>query len=561
MLNQKVYRERYKQAEQLCRELLDKKLTIRGKSIENKDEDLILSVLASIPVADLIMKQDFNRRVYESVLLTAIEETRKELFPDLAKKRFISLEIVENHIIENEFKAELQIFWQNEYENNLILRGLPEKSKVYIEKLIKSHPHSTKHLQFKNHRHLLKNVSLITQLFPDQQVPCIQNYTYNQKLSEQQIIDVYKCVLSGIEKSFPVNFLKTQARYRAKVMLRYLFNDLLCINDPQELLCISKELLTEYKLVNVLRFFNYSVKQVLHNAYPEKFPSWHGGKTANYYWKKQQNRISAIRWLVEIKKDIDPDKTLKIQLNKNDFSRYGLSYMFNTYYNSTAKALNEAYPTLKPWQTGSLPIEFWSRENIKTAVYWMLDKLDWKRAELPLKYNNGFLTRKTFSRFGLSGLFENKFNCKIFNLADYIWPGKFKEWEFGNMNTDFWNSVENRKKFAGWFTDKFTIKADRNQAKFTSLQQVKEYRFYTSLYKYCKGNFNRLLEVYELDLAEQNKSRQLLRKWNILIRQEKVSALQSFLSHGLFTNMVKIHARQRMESYQRMKTRLEKRVE
>lgn len=558
MTDQRVFTERYNRAYHLCHALLNKKLQSLGKESIYTDNNLIQSILASLPVTDLIMQHDFDILLYKPVLLKAIEETRKELFPDLAKKRFVSVENIKelSDVDKSEVSVEKPDYLKQ--ENSLILQGLPEKSKAYIEKILSQAPYGTHHLNLNDHRNLLKKVSLITLLFPDQKVPDTQSYLNNKKMTENQIINIYKCVLSGIDNNFPVYFLKYQSKYRARVLIRFLFINILRINDPENFLTVNKDLFTEYKLQNVLRFFNYSVKQTIHNAFPEIFVHWEGGKTKNNYWDSIQNRISAVRWLVEIKLGINVNNTGKIHINKRDFNRFGLSYLFNKYYNSVSKALKEAYPALKPWQIGSLPSGYWDLKNTRDALTWILDKLQWHPDILPDKYNNGQITRKTFSKYGLSGVYENKFNSNIFNLVNYVWPGKFKEWEFGNIPAHFWNAAINRERFSQWFLKKFHINMFKSQSYFSSLDEVKEYRFYSSLYKYCNGDFSHLLKSYAYDLAEQNKSRLLLRKWDNLIKQEKNTSFHSYLTHGIFYNLVKTHETNRIDSYKRMKSRLER---
>ena len=128
------------------------------------------------------------------------------------------------------------------------------------------------------------------------------------------------------------------------------------------------------------------------------------------------------------------------------------------------------------------------------------------------------------------------------------------------MPANFWNSAENRRKFSIWFAEKFNINMLRPQSSFASIEEAREYRFYSSLYKYCGGDLNRLLKSYALDLAEQNKCRLLLRKWDGLIKQENISMLQSVLTHGIFYNLVRTQAYNRIDSFSRMKSRLERRV-
>lgn len=542
MTDQRQYNRRYKQAYVLCKKLLKQKIKLLGKSGSNISEKTIQSVLGSFEVTKLIMYSDFNPDIYIPVLKEEIENTRKELFPDLAKNRFITLD----NLKPDEFN-----YTQNTIDLNEEYLTTYTDYKHDLLNHISRDAFDNSSLDTKT----VDRIKRVKKLFSDGSIPDISAIAPLNPLSEKEIINVYKLVLSGIEKSFPKNFLAVNGKLRCKVITRFLCEDINNLSSPSDLHKLDEYFFLDNKLLNILRFFNYSVNQVLLNAFPDKIQPWVNGRISNNFWQEKQNRISAVKWLVADKLSIDVKTAGKIIISKNDFNRNGLSYLFNSYYNSVSKALSEAYPLLMPWQISSLPTDYWTQETISLAVRWMFRRLKWKVDTLPKRYNLKELNRKTFSQFGLSGLFENKFNCNIYKILSYVYPGKFNEWEFIQLNSSFWLSVENRAKFTSWIENKFKIDILETNKQFSNLKDLENFRFYASLKKYSKGDLTNLAKVYAQDLAEVNKSRIIQRKWDNLIKQEKKTMLHNFLIHGLFYSMVKVHTENRMERFIRKRKR------
>lgn len=100
-------------------------------------------------------------------------------------------------------------------------------------------------------------------------------------------------------------------------------------------------------------------------------------KKPHGYWKNRENRIRAIRELV--------NKLGKAPRNitQKDFFRNGLAVV-NAYYNGSCWAsLKDAGYDLKPWEMKKFPLRIWnSKQNRIEAVKWLLNKLKKKPQEL-----------------------------------------------------------------------------------------------------------------------------------------------------------------------------------
>ena len=516
MNEREVLNSCYIKAYHLCENLLAKKLKQRGK-LYCVDSSLVQSVLAHSEIVTLIKRKDFNESLYTKRLLAAIEETRKELFPDLAKKRFIS------------FDQHPNVLEGFHYEDALISNHPPSKTaKSNVSELpVKN----LTHLGEKETRHL----KLFNKLYPAGEIADTTHFNSASNLTNQQIIDVYKNVLLGVERSFPKYFLKYHAEKRCAVLTRFLCKEIL--NIPVWKLTL--EILDEYKLKNINRLFNYSISKIIRNACSEVKP-WENGHASADYWNNGKNRIEAVQWLIEEKLCIRVRDCYKINVHKKDFARFGLSYLFNNYYNSVSAALLETFPGLKPWQTGTVPASFWNATNSSQAVKWMFEKLKWEITKLPAKYAAGELNRKTFGQFGLSGLFEKKFRCNLFNIIDYTFPGQFKEWEFQGLNKSFWRKTNNVRRFESWLSYKI-VKTGRPmqflQAELDLILQ--EYSFKKSFYGFYKSSGNFLRKIFINDY-EIKKSLLLRKRWrNLVTKERKVSSPLHFLQYGFYFNLVK----------------------
>ncbi len=556
MKNHKIFQRRYDAAYKYCSKLLQAKLSVKGAFVEKENINLIQSVLNSPEIVSLLCTEEFNQGHYKPLLLQAIESTRKELFPDLAKKRFISIErinLTNNPIIEN------KIIHKAPKSNPISLLG--NKSQAYLNKISKTTLNKINHtlLVRSNLDEIDKKIDMLSSLFPDAQIPDLSQLKVQTSMSREDIINIYKCLLSGIENRYPRNFLASEAKKRSAILVQFLVHNILNLSHDDIIRKVTPDLLRKYKLQNVLRYFNYSAKQVCLNAFPALLPEWQKGKTNIDYWKHKPNRIKAIKWLIENCLNIDIYNCKKLTVSKDDFSRNGLSYLFNTNYNSVSKALEETYPWIKPWQTGNIPKNYWNGENAQIALKWLIAKCGWQIDDLPIYYAKGEFERKTFSSFGLAGLFEKKFKCNIYQAVSHAWPGRFKFWEFGEINYNFWNSMENKIHFAKWTVKKFGLKTDslpRNLNTQLFDTELSHYKFYSGLKRKFNGDLLKVIYPLKVHYKEMQKSRMVIRKWDTLIKSETNSPVFSnFLLHGFFYGLVKNISTHRIETFTRIKKR------
>lgn len=118
-------------------------------------------------------------------------------------------------------------------------------------------------------------------------------------------IEIYELLLQDRIPCFPSGFWANRNNEQAKeiaiLLLRYLLNDKLKLNKHEILNTVSKKFLTENKLHTASKLFGRSAIKYVMNAYPGEFQPWQfkSDKVPQSYWTDENNRISAIRYVVE----------------------------------------------------------------------------------------------------------------------------------------------------------------------------------------------------------------------------------------------------------------------
>jgi len=112
----------------------------------------------------------------------------------------------------------------------------------------------------------------------------------------------------------------------------------------------------------------------VNEAYPElNIKPWEMAITPMKFFHDKENRIAAVKWLVEKLKKDPRDLTVE------DFNKNRLRGVLPYYGNSPYAAVNEAYPELniKPWEMIQTPRGFYEKkENRIAAVKWLVEKLN-----------------------------------------------------------------------------------------------------------------------------------------------------------------------------------------
>jgi hypothetical protein len=191
----------------------------------------------------------------------------------------------------------------------------------------------------------------------------------------------------------------------------------------------------------------------------------------------------------------------------------------------------------------------------------MVSMLDWNPDELPLKYNSGELSRKTFSQFGLAGLYEKNFSTNIYNAVNHTWPDQFSQWEFHQLPESSLIDYHRRKEFSKWLISKFKIDpvSCSNDSIKTLTDKIENYAFFKTLKRHFGNNIIELFSTVRSEIFEIQKTHRVLSKWEKIQNSEQNNkGLHRLLLYGFYGNLVKTQSSVYVDQIKRIKNRIKR---
>ena len=486
--------------------------TILGSS---ESIDLAQSVFGCERLVHLIQTEKFDQQTYSRVITEEVEKLSKELFPDVGKRRFVSLDKLHDaynvefeqaeetssadalsqfeilDYLKNKLSPERFDYLQHIFQN----QKSTDREFVWNEKIYRLIDQSLEYLETK--------IDQMHRMYPDG-IPFLQDQIdVRQSLSDEEIIGCYKNVYLGIYNKFPMNFLSHESVTRCAVLTRFAVETILQKKPLEVLKGKTCSELSQIGLTSVVRYFNYSLNRVIRNAYPKILMPWEMAHVEDGFWNDENNRRMAIRWLMEEKLGIPkadiPAALRENKVTKKTFVDNGLSYLFVQHYKSVSRCVGSAYPELMPWELGSVPNSFWlgeeGRGNIIRAVRWMVKQLTISPFDIPEKIKDKTITRETFSRFGLATVFERIYKKNMHRIFNAAYPDHFEVWEIGKVPIEYWDNMLHAYRASLWVSRKegFDEKALKQAIDSRSLRKE-------SFSKY--GLSNMLKKCFDNDLTK-----------------------------------------------------------
>ena len=174
------------------------------------------------------------------------------------------------------------------------------------------------------------------------------------------------------------------------------------------------------------------------------------------YW----NRLSEVQIIKVFKCAIinnfgDDSKETLCKIDSNIIIKLKFSRITEKYSGGIYNLLNVAYPNiLMPWELKSTSNNYWDNSsNKKEALCWLVcqlikDEIITSIEEIPKKVNF-----QCFKDYRLQGMMAHHFNSSIYDAFNFIFPDKWKPWEF-HTPKGFYQIEENRKFVMEWFVKK-----------------------------------------------------------------------------------------------------------
>ena len=157
-------------------------------------------------------------------------------------------------------------------------------------------------------------------------------------------IEIYKYILKGDVKEFPKGFwLKPEAIDNAKTCAIYMIEEILKYNLEDVKKKVNANTFRENRLGGMLKnTFNNKPFEIIKLIYPN-IKEWELSNTSKKFWDNDDNKIDAIKWLIEEKLKLSDDE-IKEKLSVKLFHENGLRKCLRTIGGSPFKAIDLAYP-------------------------------------------------------------------------------------------------------------------------------------------------------------------------------------------------------------------------
>ena len=226
-------------------------------------------------------------------------------------------------------------------------------------------------------------------------------------------IEIYELLLQDRIPNFPSGFWSNRSVEESKEvaikLLKYLVDHKLKFNKEDVKREVSKLFLTQYKLHTASKLFGRSAIRYVICTYPEMhYQPWQfeHDKVPQSYWKNEENRVEALKYLFEVKLRWNIED-VKENLSWSVLEGNGLATL-HWYYPSLFRIIKAVYEVdIGPWEliNSEVPNGTWDSEiNRIRAVRWLV---------LKMKVKNEQISRKDFSKYGLSRLLGKYYNDNI----------------------------------------------------------------------------------------------------------------------------------------------------
>lgn len=318
----------------------------------------------------------------------------------------------------------------------------------------------------------------------------ISRYQYTRKLRVKQNIHCNKCryekqgksmlvkaihldvkeihrkVMSGELEKFPTSFFtvitEDEAIGLTKDMIRYYFKNGTFKSIDEVPKKISRDLFYDYKILRLAELFG--LHNLAFHALDEKFNLWEFYRLPKNFWNKYKNRSDAFNWFVSELTRKGTIKSVKDLPNVKKlhevFIEHNLTGLVNYYDRKISSLILDLCPnTFKVWEL-----------NVEKGFYQdEKNKVEIMNQFIEILFNDGVIEtiddipkvakRELFEHYKLGSFLTHCFNLSPYSAFDYMFPKKWKRWEFCHVPNNFWDNPLNLRNCLIWFVEK--LKEDR----------------------------------------------------------------------------------------------------
>jgi hypothetical protein len=198
--------------------------------------------------------------------------------------------------------------------------------------------------------------------------------------------------------------------------------------------------------------YNWSCVCFLNKVYPEiEWLPWKFIQAPRNYWNDIENQKIYMEWLFGILDCKTIEDRYKIT-GQDLLHNYGSSLLRNQYNNRVQRMISTIYPEIEwlPWKFRLSPMNYWNDiKNHKQYMEWLFGILDYKTIEDRYKITADIINKN----YG-GGLLSNQYNSSLQRMITTIYPEiEWLPWKFIQVPANYWNNIENHKKYMEWLFD------------------------------------------------------------------------------------------------------------
>jgi len=271
-------------------------------------------------------------------------------------------------------------------------------------------------------------------------------------------LNLYKQLLNGEIDRMPDGFISNIKLEETGELVRCMIDEMIKNNDidnidkvPSKL---RKEHFQKYKLSKMSDVFG--TYDLIENAYPNKWNVLEFHMLPKDFWSKEDNQRKAINHLFIKLVEEGVAKSLSEvpkKLSRKIFYDNKMGAIFK-YYDSIYHAINTLFPNqYNEWEFRVPRGYYQDDQNVKEVMEWFLNKLFEDELINSIDDIPKVVKESVLEDYGLISLLSHRFNHSSYQAMNYLFPDKWKPWEFRNITNGFWKDPQNVREGLKWFVD------------------------------------------------------------------------------------------------------------
>jgi len=282
-----------------------------------------------------------------------------------------------------------------------------------------------------------------------------------EQTKHYDVVQIHDMVFTGKLEKYPQGFFTSitedEAVVLTKKMLRYNLDIGILKSIEEAPKKISQTMFKNYKIVKLSDMFG--LHNLAYKALDGKYQMWEFHRHPKQYWEKYENRRAAFDWFIQKLKDqhiiSDIQELPKVKDLHGTLRKHNLGGLLHYYKQKISTLIFDLCPNqFRIWDV-NVEKGFYQKEENKMLVMKQFiellfeDKIITAIEEIPK-----VAKRELFEQYGLGSFLAHCFRLSPYIAFNYVYPDRWKRWEFCHVPNGFWDDPKNLRDCLVWFVDK-----------------------------------------------------------------------------------------------------------